>query len=149
MIPLSALLFSLIAPGAGHILTGHYTQGIMLGILFALGKSACLPLALRVGKVTTLKRTLQFFYVCNISYILLIAYAVLSAIWFGFAAQKMYFLHAIIFAFAIILVYKRTQNKFIFTALCGREGIYELMQKINKSTTEKNKIKFLDEKKGA
>ena len=75
MILLLALLFSLVAPGAGHILTGNYLQGIIIGIVFALGKSTFLPLALRVFKVTTLKQTLQFFYVCNVVYMLLIFYA--------------------------------------------------------------------------
>ena len=137
MILFLAVLFSLMAPGAGHILTGHYAQGILIGIGFALGKSALLPLSLRIGKITTLKRTLQFFYVCNVAYMLLILYAVLSVAWLGVYAKKIYFLHALIFTFVIILIYKRTQNKFIFTALCGREGIYELMQEMNKSTTEK------------
>ena len=137
MILCLAVLFSIIAPGAGHILTGNYIQGLVIGICFALGKSALLPLSLRMCKITTLKRTLQFFYACNVTYILLVLYAILSAAWFGLYAQKIYFLRAIVFAFAIILMYKHTQNKFIFTSLCGREGIYELMQKMKKSQTEK------------
>lgn len=137
MIVLWSVLFSLVAPGAGHVLTGNYVQGCILGGLFALGKSALLPLALRVGKVTTLKRVLQFFYVCNMGYILIISYALISAVWCGFHAQEMHVLQALVFIFATILVYKRTQNKFIFAALCGRSGIYELMLKMHKSQTEK------------
>lgn len=57
-----ALLFSLVVPGAGQIFTGHYGEGIALGLLFALGKSVLLPLVLRVFKVESLKRTLQIFY---------------------------------------------------------------------------------------
>ena len=38
-----ALLFSLVVPGAGQIFTGHYGEGIALGLLFALGKSVLLP----------------------------------------------------------------------------------------------------------
>ncbi|MBR4592445.1 MAG: hypothetical protein IKO35_04470 [Elusimicrobiaceae bacterium] len=132
-----ALIFSLIAPGAGHILTGHFAQGILLGGLFALGKSALLPLALRLFKVKELKRVLHFFYVCNCGYILLIFYAVISAVWYGFYATQMYVLQAIVCAICVGLIYKRTQNKFIFTALCGRSGIYELMQKMHKSQTVK------------
>ena len=44
MIPAAALLLSLIAPGAGHVFTGHYFEGGVIGLLFALGKSTMLPL---------------------------------------------------------------------------------------------------------
>ncbi|HAM42554.1 MAG TPA: hypothetical protein DCP52_01780, partial [Elusimicrobia bacterium] len=83
-----ALVFSLVAPGAGQIFTGHYAEGAILGVAFALGKSVGLPLLLRVLKVESLKRTLQFFYACNWCYILLIVYAVCSAVWHGFYAQQ-------------------------------------------------------------
>lgn len=136
MIFFLAILFSLIAPGAGHILTGDYPQGIVLGSLFALGKSALLPLALRMCRVTTLQRTFRFFYVCNVCYMWLIFYAIFSAAWKGWYAQQMHFWQAVIFAFCATLIYKRTQNKFIFTALCGREEIYELMIRHMKSPTE-------------
>lgn len=134
-----AILFSLVAPGAGQILIGNYIEGMVIGILFALGKSTLLPLALRIGNVSTLKRTLAFFYAFNVGYILLILYAIVSAAWHGFYAQEMHVLQAIVFVFSVMLVYKRTQNKFIFTTLCGRSGIYELMQKMRKSQTVKNK----------
>ncbi|MBO4675398.1 MAG: hypothetical protein J5601_04865 [Elusimicrobiaceae bacterium] len=137
MIFFLAILFSLIAPGAGHILAGDYQQGIMLGGLFALGKSALLPLALRVWGVKTWERVFRFFYACNVCYMLLIFYAVFSAAWNGWYAQQMHFWHAVIFAFCVTLVHKRTLNKFIFTALCGRSEIYERMMLIAKTTTEK------------
>ena len=137
MILLLSVFFSLMAPGAGHILIGDYWQGLILGGLFALGKSALLPLAIRIGKIDTVKSVLQFFYVCNMGYILLILYALASAAWSGFYAQEMHVLQALVFIFAVILVYKRTQNKFIFTALCGRSGIYELMMKMRKSQKRK------------
>ena len=69
MSALFALIFSLMAPGAGHILTGNYGQGIVLGSLFALGKNAFLPLSLRLFGVYTYKRTLHFF-MCGIGFIL-------------------------------------------------------------------------------
>ena len=137
MIAFLSVFFSLIAPGAGHVLIGDYWQGLILGGLFALGKSAFLPLSIRIGKVNTLKRVLQFFYVCNMGYILLILYAIVSAAWNGFQAQEMHILQALIFIFSVVLVYKRTQNKFIFTALCGRSGIYDLMMKMQKSQKRK------------
>ena len=139
MIAFVAVLFSLIAPGAGHALTGNYVQACVLGGLFALGKNALLPLSLRMFRVQSLKRTLQFFYVWNWLYIGLIFYAILSACWQGLHTQKMNLLHAVIFAFVITLLQKNTRNKFIFTALCGREGIWELWQRMHKSQTEKTK----------
>ena len=139
MTMLLAMVFSLIAPGAGHILTGDYEKGLLLGCLFALGKSTLLPLALRLWRVDTLQRTLRFFYVCNVCYMLLIFYAILSAVWRGYYTQQMHFWNAAVFAFCVTLVYKRTQNKFIFTALCGRSGIYELMMKIHQTPTGKQK----------
>ena len=135
----AAVLCSLIAPGAGHILTGNYVQGVVLGSLFALGKTALLPLALRVFRVSNMRRTLQFFYACNWCYIALILYAVCSSIWFGFEASNLHVVQALLFACMVILVYKRTQNKFIFASLCGREGVWELMQKMRGSSSEKIK----------
>lgn len=139
MIALLAVLFSLIAPGAGHALTGDWTQAVVLGGVFALGKTTLLPLSLRMFRVRTVKRTLQVFYVCNWCYIALIFYALTSAFWGGLKAQEIYFLHACLFAVAIVLVQKNTKNKFIFASLCGREGVYELLQKMHNSPTEKKK----------
>lgn len=133
---LLALLFTLVAPGAGHLLVGDYAQGVLLGMLFALGKSAFLPLALRVFKVSTVKQTLQFLYVCNWGYIALILYALCSVVWKSFLTQEMHILVAFVGALCIMLVYKRTQNKIIFTALCGRSQVYELVQKMRKSPSE-------------
>ena len=37
MLKLFAVLFTLIAPGAGDILIGNYTHGLTVGLLFVLG----------------------------------------------------------------------------------------------------------------
>lgn len=132
-----ALLFSLVAPGAGHIFIGSYVEGFVLGGLFVVGKSALLPLALRAFKITDLKRTLQFFYVCNWVYMVLILYAAASSLWRGFYAEDTHFLFALVFAVCVTLVYKNTLNAFVFTALCGRSGVYSLMRGNKKSPTEK------------
>lgn len=132
-----ALLFSLVAPGAGHILIGCYGEGIALGMLFAVGKSALLPLGLRVFKVENLKRTLQILYACNWGYIVLILYAAVSSFWRGFYAEQIHFLYAVLFAIIVTLVYKNTLNNFIFTALCGRTEIYKLLRAKQKSQTVK------------
>ena len=137
MTPVLALFFTLIAPGSGHVLTGNYTQAVVIGVLFALGKSAFLPLALRAFRVQTLKRTLQFFYVCNWCYIVLIFYALLSAFFCALKTQKLFLWQAILVALMLILMQKNTQNKNIFSALCGRAGVWEIMQGMYKFPTEK------------
>ncbi len=134
-----ALVFSLMAPGAGHALTGNWGQALLLGGIFALGKNALLPLALRLLNVRSLRHTLQAFYVCNWVYIGLILYACASAFWGGLQASNLYFLRAVFFVISVRLVQKNTKSKIIFTALCGREGIYELEQQLRPSPTVKNK----------
>ena len=132
-----ALLFSLISPGSGHILTGNYAQGIVIGVLFALGRNALLPLGLRFFRVQTLRRTLQAFYICNWCYIVLVFYTVASAFWCALKAEEQFLWQAVLFAFMMILVQKNTQRKIIFSALCGRAGMWEILQKMSKSPTEK------------
>lgn len=137
MIATLALFISLFAPGAGHIFVGKYGEGILLGALFALGKSALLPLVIRVFKVQDVRRLLYVFYWFNWSYIALILYAGISSFAYGTRAQEMHFLQAILFVFCVVLIYKRTFNKFIFTSLCGRTGVYEYWCKLRKTPSEK------------
>ncbi len=132
-----SLLFSLVCPGAGQIYAGDYGAGVIIGALFALGKSALLPLSFRVFKVNDLPRALRFFYACNWCYIVLICGASLGAFWRGWNTKDTHFLYAFLFAVAIIAAYKNAFNKFIFTALCGRAGVWEAFVKTRKSTTEK------------
>lgn len=136
MTPFVALLFSLMAPGAGQIFTGHWAEGIALGLFFAFGKSVLLPLVLRLFKVESLKHTLQIFYVCNWCYIGLIAYAVCAAVWHGFYAPQTHAWYAVLFAVAVSLAYRNTLNAFIFTALCGRTGIYSILKNKKQSSSE-------------
>jgi len=132
-----ALLVSLTAPGAGQILLGKFAQGIIIGLLFSLGKSALLPLALRVLRVTQLKRTLQILYVCNWCYIFLIFGAAALAFFQAKNAQQTYWLATICFVICARVTYKQTFNSFIFTALCGRTGMWQVLQKYSKRPTEK------------
>ena len=132
-----AVLFSLMAPGAGQVFAGKFVQGIIFGALYALGKSALLPLSLRVFKVTQLKRTLQFFYICNWGYIFLILYATVAAFFETRNVTETYFFATLFFIICVRLVQKQTFNKFIFTALCGRSGVWEIWQRLRKSSTEK------------
>lgn len=134
---LLAVLFSLVAPGAGNIFAGDYAQGAVLGLLFVLGRSGLLPLALRAFKVQTFKGVLQAFYTCNCFYITLIFYAIVSSFLQTKSNAPVHFLYAIIFAICISVAYKKAFSKFIFTAICGREGVYEFYLKNKKLPSEK------------
>lgn len=137
MTEILCFLFSLVCPGAGQIYAGDFTAGIIIGALFALGKSALLPVAVRVLNVNEPVRALKLFYACNWFYILLIIGAAVGALWRGFYADGNYFLQAVLFSVCVRLMYKNTFNKFIFTALCGRAGVWELLAKMRKTPTEK------------
>ena len=137
MMKLLAVVFSLIAPGAGHILGGDYTQGIVLGALFAVGRSGILPLALRLLRMQTEREFLRAFYACNWFYIVLIFYALVSVFVQTKSNAPVHILHAIIFAICVSVAYKNTFCKFIFESLCGRSGVWELYLKIKKLPSEK------------
>lgn len=130
-------LFSLVCPGAGQIYAGDFAAGLIISVFFALGKSALLPLAVRAFRVNEPFRALRFFYACNWCYILLIIGAAVGALWRGFYAEGAHFLYAVLFSVCVRLTYKNTFNKFIFTALCGRTGVWELLAKTRKTPTEK------------
>ena len=132
-----ALLVSLIAPGAGQILIGKFAQGILIGLLFALGKSAFLPLCLRVFRVTQLKRMLRFVYVCNWGYIFLIFGACALAFFQAKSADQLYVLATVCFIICVRVIKKQTFHPLIFTALCGREGMWQILQKYSTPPTEK------------
>lgn len=137
MMKVLALLFSLMAPGAGHIFTGDYTQGIVLGGLFSVGRSGLLPLSLRLFKVQSERGMLQAFYACNWFYILLILYAAVSAFLQTESNTSAHFLYAIFSVICISVAYKKTFSAFIFSAICGRKNAYAFYLKNRKSPTEK------------
>jgi len=132
-----ALLFSLVAPGAGQIFIGKFMQGILFGFLFSLGKSALLPLCLRLFRVTKLKRMLQFVYLCNWGYIVLIFGASAAAFFQAQHAVEKHWVAAIFFIVCVRTIQKQTFNSFIFTALCGRSGMWKILQSISKNTSGK------------
>ncbi len=132
-----ALLFNLIMPGAGQIFLGQFVEGILFGLLFCLGRSALLPLSLRLFKVSTLKQTLKIFYVCNWCYILLIFISLFAVFFQRAGSEKKYFLETIFFIISARLIYKQTFNSFIFTTLSGRSGVWKILQNIRKSSSEK------------
>ena len=59
---------------------------------------------------------------------LLVCYAVFSAFWRGFWCEDGHFLYAFLFAICLIVTYKNTFNRVIFTMLCGRTGIYDMVR---------------------
>lgn len=132
-----ALLFSFVAPGAGQILNGDFAQGVLLGALFAFGKSVFLPLMLRILRVTRLKTTLQIFYIFNLGYMLLILYAAAESFVRGFFSTQFYFWPAVLCSVAVTLAQKNTFNAFVFTVLCGRAGVYSILRKGKQTPTEK------------
>lgn len=140
MAPLLALLFSLIAPGAGQIYNGAYGKGIVLGVLFMLGKSALLPLCIRLFKITSEKGTLKIFYFFNWFNIALISLAAFDSFYFAFYTVSGKFLYALIFAVASVSVFRSTNNEIIFTLLSGRGGIYKMSRAKKNSPTEKKKV---------
>lgn len=132
-----ALLFNLLAPGAGQIFLGDFAWGIGIGLFFALGKSVLLPLGLRTCKVKTQRSVLKIFYAVNWCYILLIMGAAAIGFYRGFFVQETHFLYALISVFVIISLYKNTFNNFIFSMLYGRTGVYGWLRVGRKSPTEK------------
>lgn len=137
MNPVLALAFSLIAPGSGQILNGQYGKGVVLGVLFALGKSAILPLFIRFFGISSEQGILRTLYAANWLSVLVIVYALADAVYDSFVLPGGRILTAVLAAFMIVAVYKNTFNNFIFTSLCGRAGIYPLLRRAKKSPTEK------------
>ena len=137
MLKLCAVVFTLIAPGAGDILAGNDAHGLTVGLLFVLGRSGILPLMLRALRVRTQRRALQCFYACNWLYIVLIFYALVHSFLQTKNNASAHFFHAFVAAICISFAYKKTFCNTIFTALCGRSGLYEFYLKNRKSPTEK------------
>lgn len=137
MNPILAFVFSLVAPGSGQILNGQYGKGLVLGVLFALGKSAVLPLFIRFFGISSRRGVLRTLYAANWLTVLVIVYALVDAVYDAFVLPGGQILTAVLAALMIVAVYKNTFNNFIFTALCGREGIYPLLRPVKKSPTEK------------
>ena len=60
-----ALFLSMVAPGAGQIFNGDYWLGALLGGMFALGKTAVLPLLVRGLRLKREESILKLFYWFN------------------------------------------------------------------------------------
>ena len=117
-------VLSLIAAGAGQILVGNFTEGIIIGLLFVFTKPVIIPLIIRFARMDKLRSVLKLLYACNLFYMALIIYALVRSIVSAFEATDFYFWYALIAAICIVFTYKNIFNEFIFSALCARSEIY-------------------------
>lgn len=131
-----AFLISLVAPGAGQIFNGQYVLGVLLGGMFALGKTALLPLLIRLLKIRTEVAALKLVYWFNWAYGLCVLFAIFQAAVVGFEQTQRHPWTALISAFAIVCVYKNTMKEILFAALCGRTGMYQLIRPVRKSAAK-------------
>ncbi len=131
-----ALILNMVAPGAGQIFNGDYWLGAALGILFALGKTALLPLMVRAFKVRSEEAILKLFYWFNWFYSLCVLFAIVQGTARGFSVTVTHPWTAVLCAFMIVSVYKNTHKEILFSALCGRRGLYEVLVVARKSPTE-------------
>ena len=132
-------LLSLISPGAGQIFVGKFTEGIIIALLFIFTKPVLVPLAIRLLRITQLRRVLQILYADNLFYMGLIMYAFVRSLVSAWNAQEIYVWYALVGAFVILITYKNVFNEFIFSSLCGRTEIYDWARRKSNSPTDKNK----------
>jgi len=130
-------VLSLIAPGAGQIFVGEFTEGIIIGLLFVFVKPVILPLIIRFARVTKLRGVLKLLYACNFFYMALILYALVRAVWSAISSADFYFWYALVACVCVVFTYKNIFNEFIFSSLCARTEIYNWARGKNISPTDK------------
>lgn len=127
MKPVIALLLGLCAPGAAQIFNGEFTKGIVFGVLFALGRSVFLPLCLRIFSIRSERAVLLTFLWANRLFVGVILYALVDGVYQAFFVSQTYGWSAVLSAVMIVAVSKNTFKNFLFTALCGRAGLFEIL----------------------
>lgn len=137
MNPLIALLLGLCAPGSAQIFNGQYAKGIMLAALFALGRSVLLPLCVRTFSIRSERAVLLTFLWANRLYIGVILYALLDGFYNAFFVSVTHGWTAVLSAIMIVTVSKNTFKNFLFTALSGCEGLFEILSPERFSPSEK------------
>lgn len=133
---IAALFLSMVAPGAGQIFNGDYGLGALLGCIFALGKTAVLPLSVRVFRIKTEEGVLNLFYWFNWGYSLCVLFAIVQAAVRGFSGADSHPWTGILSAFIIVSVYKNTHKEILFSSLSGRSGLYQIIKPNRKSSSE-------------
>lgn len=137
MNPIITLFLGLMAPGAAQIFNGQYAKGIVFGALFALGRSVALPLCVRAFSIRSERAVLLTFLWANRLYVAVIFYALLDGFYNSFFVSQTHAWSAVISAVMIVAVSKNTFKNFLFTMLCGRAGLYEILVPKNISSSEK------------
>ncbi len=124
-----ALILGLLTPGSAQIFNGQYLKGSLMVAFFLLGKSAFLPLLIRLFKFKDKQKILKFIYDFNIIYAAFIIVAIIDGVWGAFNAEhslKITFISLFLATF-VINAAKQLRNKFIVYALSGREDIFDFL----------------------
>lgn len=125
---ITALIFSLICPGAGQMFYGSFTKAIIFSFIFVFGKIVILPLLIRIFKIRETQKILKFAYAFNIFYICVIILSILDAVFFGFSLKigpsikKIVFIS--VYCIAILAIYfnlKRYQVLFMYLFSSNKE----------------------------
>ena len=124
-----ALILGLLVPGSAQIFNGQYLKGSLLVAFFLLGKSALLPLLIRLFNFTEKQKLLKFIYDFNIIYAAFIIVAVIDGFLGSFKAEHdlKIFLLSLVLVFCVITTAKQLKNKFIVYALSGRDDIFDFL----------------------
>ncbi len=124
-----ALILGLLTPGSAQIFNGQYLKGSLFIAFFLLGKSAILPLLIRLFKFQDKQKILKFIYDFNIFYAAFIIVAVIDGFIGAFKTEhslKMTII-SLVLAILVINAAKQLRNKFIVFALSGRDDIFDFL----------------------
>ena len=129
-----ALILGLLTPGSAQIFNGQYLKGSLMVAFFLLGKSAFLPLLIRLFKFKDKQKILKFIYDFNILYAAFIIVAIIDGVVGSFKMEHSLKITLISLFLAIFVINaaKQLRNKFIVYALSGREDIFEYLYPILK-----------------
>ena len=126
---LYALILGFLVPGSAQVFNGQYLKGGLFVAFFLLGKSAILPLLIRLFKFKEKQKLLKFIYDFNIVYVAFIIVAVIDGFLGAFKAEHSLkiFLVSLVLVFCVITTAKQLKNKFIVYALSGRDDIFDYL----------------------
>ena len=124
-----ALVLGLLVPGSAQIFNGQYLKGSLMVAFFLLGKSAFLPLLIRLFKFKDKQKILKFIYDFNILYAAFIIVAIIDGVVGSFKMEHSLKITLISLFLAIFVINaaKQLRNKFIVYALSGRDDIFDFL----------------------
>ena len=124
-----ALILGLLTPGSAQIFNGQYLKGSLMVAFFLLGKSAFLPLLIRLFKFKDKQKILKFIYDFNILYAAFIIVAIIDGVVGSFKMEHSLKITLISLFLAIFVINaaKQLRNKFIVYALSGRDDIFDFL----------------------